>query len=111
MKKQALLSTAVALGLLTASGVAHADNHGSKDVVAEKSGKHMRKGPGKDLDTNEDGVVSKAEFLSHAEKRFEKIDADGNGEISKEEGKAAHDKMRKKKKDYMQKRKSEKPAE
>ena len=30
-------------------------------------------------DTNGDGVISKSEFLAHAEERFSKMDADGNG--------------------------------
>ena len=47
-------------------------------------------------DTNGDGVISKSEFLAHAEERFSKMDADGNGEISKEEAKEAHKKRKKK---------------
>ena len=36
-------------------------------------------------DANSDGVISKAEFLERPEKRFAEIDADGNGEITREE--------------------------
>jgi len=56
------------------------------------------------LDTNGDGVVSKAEFLAHAEERFSKIDQDGSGDISKNEGKEAHKKMRERKKEGAERR-------
>ena len=36
-------------------------------------------------DTNSDGVISKTEFMSHAEKKFAKMDADGNASLTKEE--------------------------
>jgi Ca2+-binding EF-hand superfamily protein len=39
-------------------------------------------------DTNSDGVISKAEFVAHAEKKFAKMDADGNGSLTKEEVKS-----------------------
>ena len=55
-------------------------------------------------DTNGDGVISKAEFLSHAEERFSKLDSDGNGEVTKEEAKAAHEAMKEKVKEMREKR-------
>ena len=45
-------------------------------------------------DTNGDEVISKSEFIASAEERFKKMDADGNGEISKDEIKAHHAKMK-----------------
>ena len=36
-------------------------------------------------DSNSDGVISKAEFVTHSEKKFAKMDADGNGSLTKEE--------------------------
>ena len=39
----------------------------------------------KRADANSDGVISKTEFLEHSEKKFAKIDADGNEEITQEE--------------------------
>ncbi len=54
-------------------------------------------------DSNSDGVISKAEFMSHAEKKFAKMDADSNGSITKEEVKnywvAKKEKYKEKKKD------------
>lgn len=36
-------------------------------------------------DANSDGVISKAEFVAYSEGKFAKIDADGNGSLTKEE--------------------------
>lgn len=58
-------------------------------------------------DTNGDGVISKDEFLGHAEERFSKIDTDGDGSVSKEEAKAGHEKMRKKIRKHMKERRGE----
>ncbi|MGH1397788.1 MAG: hypothetical protein ACRBCT_01080 [Alphaproteobacteria bacterium] len=56
-------------------------------------------GPFAKHDTNGDGVISKSEFLSHAEERFGEMDADGSGEVTKEEAKAAHEAKREKMKE------------
>ncbi len=53
--------------------------------------KPQHKGGGKmfkKADENGDGVVSKKEFLASVESRFDKIDADKNGEITPEEARA-----------------------
>jgi len=63
-------------------------------VLADDHGGEGKGGPFVKHDTNGDGVISKSEFLSHAEERFKKMDADGNGEVSKEEARAGHKKMR-----------------
>ena len=39
----------------------------------------------KNMDTNNDGAVSKDEFMAHAEKKFAMKDKDGDGVISAEE--------------------------
>lgn len=93
MKKLALLTTAL---LTLTAGSVYAEDTGSVD--GEKKGMQHR------LDTDGDGVVSKAEFLAHAEERFSKIDQDGSGDISKGEGKAAHKKMRERKKEGAERR-------
>ena len=63
-----------------------------------------REGKGMKHDTNGDGVISKSEFLAHAEEKFSKMDKDGNGEISKEERKQARQAMREKVKEKREER-------
>jgi hypothetical protein len=45
-------------------------------------------------DTNADGTISRAEFLADAAARFTMMDADKNGQITREERRAAHGAMR-----------------
>lgn len=45
-------------------------------------------------DTDKDGAISQAEFRAGAEARFNKMDIDGDGVLTKEEVKAAHEKAR-----------------
>ena len=45
-------------------------------------------------DTDGDGVVTRAEFLADAAKRFDAMDANKDGKLTAEERKAAHAKMR-----------------
>ncbi len=52
----------------------------------------------KKADSNQDGALSKSEFLAHAEARFARADADNNGEVTKEERRAARKKMREERK-------------
>ncbi len=93
--KNTLILTLAVLALSTGYAVAQ---------EAQSEEKRPHKGMGK-LDLNGDGVVSKSEFLAHAEERFSKIDKDGSGDISKDEGKTAHKAMRARKKEFMEKRK------
>ncbi len=86
MKHTYLFAGFMAVALVSAP-VVFADGHGDKGKGGKMFEKH---------DTNGDGVISKSEFLAHAEERFAKMDVDGNGEISKEEAKAHRkDKMKK----------------
>ncbi|NNC68809.1 MAG: hypothetical protein HKN83_12325 [Gammaproteobacteria bacterium] len=55
-------------------GMILADNHGHSKK--EKFGK---------MDTNNDAVVSKDEFLTYAENKFSKKDKDSDGVLTKEE--------------------------
>ena len=55
------------------------------------------------MDVNNDGVVSREEFVNHAGMRFDKMDADNNGDISMEEAEAAKKDMRKRMKDMKEK--------
>ena len=49
-----------------------------------------------EIDVNKDGKFDLTEFLAHAEERFNRIDANSDGYITREEGKAAHKAMREK---------------
>lgn len=40
-------------------------------------------------DTNKDGVISKDEYVAHAQEKFDMIDSNKDGSLSKEEGDAA----------------------
>lgn len=80
---------------------AHCGDCGKKADCPRKSAKMDKMFEKKDA--NSDGVISKAEFMSHVEKKFAKIDADGNGSLTKEEVKnywsAKKEKHKEKKKD------------
>ena len=78
-----------------------ADSEGGKHY-GEHKGKMFEK-----HDTNDDGVISKEEFMSEAEARFAQMDSDGDGNFSKEEAEAFHEKMREKMKEYKDKNKAE----
>lgn len=97
MKKLFLAAVAVSV-LSIASGAVMAEHHGDY-----KKGKMMEK-----VDTNGDGMVSKAEFMAKHEGKFAEMDADGDGNLSKEEMQSARgemkDKMKDKKKEWKEKR-------
>ena len=44
-------------------------------------------------DTDKDGKLSREEFLANAEKRFDKMDVDGDGFLTTDERKQAKEKM------------------
>lgn len=60
-----------------------------------KSG-HHRKDALKKLDTNGDEKVDLNEFLANAEQRFNELDQDSDGYVTKEEASAKHREMREK---------------
>lgn len=84
--KKILLLSALVVGVFSVP--AYADSHGD--------GEHKKGRVFKKLDANEDGTISRAEFDAMHEKRFEAMDADGNGEISKEEAKSHREQRREK---------------
>ena len=71
---------------------------GVTGFVFADHGEHMKKMMGK-MDTNNDGQVSKEEWIKHHEEMFTKLDADGDGNITKEEFKAFKKAMKDKKED------------
>lgn len=46
------------------------------------------------VDTNSDGMISKAEHEKASADKFAKMDANGDGNVTKEEAKAAKEKMK-----------------
>ena len=54
-------------------------------------------------DTNGDGMISESEFLAKAKDRFSEMDANGDGNIDREEAKKAH----KARRDHMSKKRAE----
>ncbi|MDP2153477.1 MAG: EF-hand domain-containing protein [Methylotenera sp.] len=79
---QILLTSTLLFGLVQA---AHADHHGGEE------GKHSCH----KADTNNDGAISRDEFMAkhqaHAEKMFTKLDTNKDGKIDADEHKAAHE--------------------
>lgn len=67
-------------------------------AAGEENGQNQRhrKGKFERMDSDGDGVVTKDEFMAHSEKRFSKMDADGDGKITKEESDAARARMKEK---------------
>ncbi len=97
--------------LITLSVCAFALGFALPAMAEEGARPEGKGGPFVKHDTNGDGVISKAEFLSHAEERFGQMDADGSGDVSKEEAKAAHEAKREKMKDMREKRQEKRGAE
>ena len=94
MKKLALLAF-TALAVSTAPALA--DHHEGGDHKGHGEKMFMK------MDVNNDGVVSREEFVNHAGMRFDKMDADNNGDISMDEAEAAKKDMRKRMKDMKEK--------
>jgi Ca2+-binding EF-hand superfamily protein len=67
---------------------------GWKHRMGHRGGGHHGKMMMKMADTNNDGAVSQAEFTASAGKRFDSIDANNDGQITKEERQAHHQEMR-----------------
>ena len=84
MKKLILAAVAVS-ALSIASGAAMAEHHEG----GYGKGKMMEK-----VDTNGDGMISKAEFMAKHEEKFAKMDKDGDGNLSAEEMKQARGEMK-----------------
>ncbi len=74
-----LLFAILTLLPIGAANFAFADHHKDGDCTKGYCKMFDKK------DANSDGVISKSEFLTHAEKKFSSMDADGSGDISKEE--------------------------
>jgi hypothetical protein len=92
-----------AVAIALSTTPAFADRHEDGDHKKGQKGKMFEK-----LDADGDGTVTKAEFLSVHEEHFAKMDADGDGSITKEESEAAREEWRAKMKEKHAERKKEK---
>ena len=93
------ISAIVATGTFASSQVIADENPfqmtdlSSGYMVADKHGKYCKKKM-KRMDTDEDGSVSKEEFMAYMEKKFAKKDKNGDGVLSADEmkrGKKHHE--------------------
>ena len=114
------LVTLGAAALLSASHVVLADDH-SDDARSEirelkkEHRKEMRKMRHEHhtermlarVDANKDGQVDLNEYLAHAEERFNKLDADGDGFVTQDEAKESMRKMREEHKERRKKMRQE----
>jgi Ca2+-binding EF-hand superfamily protein len=94
------------LGFLTASSTLAADINTKKSPaeIEKHAAERFKKS-----DTNNDGAISKEEFLARSEKRFNEIDTDHDGKISPKEMKTYRDaKQAKRAKRLAEKEKEEK---
>lgn len=96
--KKLLLTTAVTLSLAGFAASAIADDHGreGKGPKGPHHGKMFDK-----MDANGDGTVTKEEARDFHEGRFDKMDANGDGKVTKDEAKARmKERHEKRKKDH-----------
>ncbi|MBB3104483.1 EF-hand domain-containing protein [Azomonas macrocytogenes] len=84
MRKLIALTALVLLG----SNMANASDDEQIQKIQEKVQGRLQKQVDA-MDTNKDGAISKQEYLTHAEKQFNRMDKDGDGKITQtERGKA-----------------------
>ena len=65
----------------------------------------------REVDTNEDGQIDLNEYLTHAEQRFNLLDANSDGFVTTEEQQEAHQKMREEFKQRRQARREQREQE
>ena len=82
--------------VLTASAIALLATGAIHPAMADDHGKMGKGDMMEKIDTDGDGQVSKAEFLKSHEDRFSELDTDGNGYISAEEHQAFKEEMQEK---------------
>ncbi len=84
--KRTIISSVIGLALVAGISQAAEPKSGPRE---DKPARQMR------ADKDGNGTVDKAEFLAEAETRFQKTDANADGNIDREEMKAQRQKMRK----------------
>ena len=76
---------------------ARMDKNGDGFITADEMSGRSGRGPGGGLmaaDTDQDGKISRAEFMAQSSERFAKLDTNGDGQISGDEMKAMMERMR-----------------
>lgn len=96
MKKYMLMTAAAAFMLSGAPAMA--DDHGKMKMM---EGKHKAGAHGMMMkaDANDDGVISKDEFMTFHEEKFQSFDKDGDGNVTKEEMTSYREEKREKMRD------------
>ena len=94
--KKLLMLTALTMVAGAGTALAQGPGNGSMDGKGprHKNPERMIEMIFKRHDTNEDGKISKDEFMKEAEERFAKMDADSDDQITREEAKAHAEKMK-----------------
>lgn len=94
MKK--MMITAAAAAVMLSGAPALADHHGDMKKMKDRShGSYMIE----KMDADGDGAVSRSEFMDAHSKKFDKWDADGDGSITKDEVEARKAGMKEKMKE------------
>ena len=75
----------VAIGPVSAEENPFGNSNLSERILIADAHGHSKKEKFGNMDTNNDAVVSKDEFLTYAENKFAKKDTDGDGVLTKEE--------------------------
>ncbi len=102
MKKLTLIPLAALVVITVAAPHVMAEQGEHKKIRHNMMSKMFEKG-----DANQDGAISKAEFLTSAENMFAEIDQDKNGELTKSEFKE----FGKKKREQREKNRASKKSE
>ena len=99
MKNKLMAAALLAALAATTSQAAFAEDHNGKGPRDGGRGEHHMK-----ADTNDDGLISLDEFLTMKKQRFAEMDANNDGNLSREEMRDAHKKFRSKFKEMRQER-------
>ena len=70
-----------------------ADSHGEGKCGSKMEGKCGMKMMMKKMDSDEDGAISREEFMDHHEKKFTKMDKNEDGKVTEDEMKMMMEKM------------------
>lgn len=102
MKNRIAVSLSAIALITLGSAAVHAQEHGAKGGMKDKTNKMFDK-----VDANQDGQVELSEFLANAESRFKTMDLNQDGYVTKDEGQEAHKAMREKRKAKRKQRREE----